>query len=113
MARRAARRVVWTETAAEDLDQVAEFIARDSPRYAAAFVREARDAARSLAVLARRGRIVPEFADENIRELLVRSYRLIYQVSPDVVSIIGFIHGARDLSALWEREERASSGDTS
>ena len=43
-----ARTVIWTETALKDLDQAAEFIARDSKFYAAAFVREARQAARSL-----------------------------------------------------------------
>ena len=105
--RRVARpRIVWTETAANDLEQIAEYIARDSPRYAASFIREARDAARSLAQFAQRGRLVPEFGDQNIRELLVGNYRLIYHLNPNVVSIIGLIHGARGLSALWEREGR-------
>ncbi len=72
----------------------------------AAFVREARDAARTLAYLAERGRAVPEFNDPSIRELFVRSYRLIYQVAEQTVYIIGFIHGARDLRAFWEREGR-------
>jgi toxin ParE1/3/4 len=112
MARRVIRRVLWTEAAASDLEQTADFIARDSRRYAAAFVREVRDAARSLSQLAERGRIVPEFADPNIRELLVRGYRLIYQLGLHSVSIIGFIHGARELSRLWEREERALPEDT-
>jgi plasmid stabilization system protein ParE len=103
-----ARRVVWTETAATDLEQAADYIAGDSPRYAAAFVREVRDVARSLSDLAERGRIVPEFANQQIRELFVQRYRLIYHVEPDAISIIGFIHGARDLLTLWEREERAS-----
>ena len=103
-----AGRVVWTEIAWSDLEAAADHIAKDSPNYAAAFVREVRDAARSLAYLAERGRVVPEFDDPSIRELLVRSYRLVYQVTEEAVYIIGFIHGARDLEALWEREERAS-----
>lgn len=43
-----------------------------------------------------------------IRELFVDSYRLIYEVDPEleIVAIAGFIHGARDLAAVWEREER-------
>ena len=103
-----AGRVVWTEIAWSDLEAAADHIAKDSPNYAAAFVREVRDAARSLAYLAERGRVVPEFDDPSIRELLVRSYRLVYQVTEETVHIIGFIHGARDLEALWEREERPS-----
>ncbi len=101
-----ARKVTWTETAWIDLEEVADYIGKDSPHYAGAFVREVRDAARSLAHIAERGRTVPEFNDPSIRELFVRSYRLIYQVTGQTVHIVGFIHGARDLSALWERERR-------
>jgi plasmid stabilization system protein ParE len=97
---------MWTESAWRDLEEVAEYIAKDSSHYAAAFVRETRDAARSLAYLAERGRAVPEFNDPSIRELFVRSYRLIYQVTEQAVHIVGFIHGARDLWAIWERERR-------
>ena len=107
-----ARKVKWTEVAWSDLEQVSDYIAKDSRYYAAAFVREVRDAARSLAYLAQRGRLVPEFGDSTIRELLVRRYRLIYQVTEQTVYIIGFIHGARDLVALWEQEGRPSPGDT-
>jgi addiction module RelE/StbE family toxin len=95
-----ARKVTWTQSAWKDLEEIAEYIAKDSPHYAAAFVLEARDAARSLTFVAERGRTVPEFNDPGIRELFVRSYRLIYQVKEKAVNIIGLIHGARDLSAL-------------
>ena len=100
------RAVVWTETAWSDLDEAAQFIAKDSPNYAAAFVREVRDAARSLATFSQRGRVVAEFDDPNIRQLLVRNYRLIYRLTEDTVYVIGFIHGARDLRGLWELEGR-------
>jgi plasmid stabilization system protein ParE len=66
-------------------------IAHDSPHYAAAFVREVRDGARSLAHLAERGRVVPEFGDTSIRELFVRCYRLIYH-SPFSVMKSYFLH---------------------
>ena len=101
-----ARKVTWTKSAWIDLDEVADYIGKDSPNYARAFVREVRDAARSLASLPERGRIVPEFNDPSIRELFVRSYRLIYQVTGQTVYVVGFIHGARDIFALWERERR-------
>jgi plasmid stabilization system protein ParE len=50
-----ARRVKWTEAAWNDLEGVSDYIAKDSRYYAAAFVREVRDATRSLAYLAERG----------------------------------------------------------
>jgi toxin ParE1/3/4 len=98
-----ARTVRWTETAAQDLAEVAAFIGRDSRFYAAALVRESRAAARSLRTFTERGRMVPEIDAPDIRELFIRSYRLIYQVRADYVFVLAFIHGARDLATLWER----------
>ena len=92
-----ARRVAWTNSAWQELECAASFIARDSPRYAAALVGEAKSAARSLRKFPNRGRIVPEVADNSLRELFVKSYRLIYEVRPDGIVILAFIHGARAL----------------
>jgi plasmid stabilization system protein ParE len=100
------RRVQWTTAAWRDLEQVADYIARDSRHYAASFVRKVRNTARSLDQFAERGRVVPEFGRADVRELIVRPYRLIYRIHDDRVGIVAFIHGARDLGALWEREQR-------
>lgn len=98
-----ARTVRWSEAAASDLDEAAEFIARDSRYYAAALVRSARAAARSLKTLAERGRIVPEAHASSVREIPVKSYRLIYLVTPNAVTVLAFVYGSRDLAAFWER----------
>jgi plasmid stabilization system protein ParE len=90
-----ARRIAWTESAWQELDCAASFIARDSPRYAAALVAEERSAARSLRTFPRRGSIVPEISDEAVRELFVKSYRLIYEIRDGGVIILAFLHGAR------------------
>ena len=90
-----AREVVWTDPAWEDLEAAAEYIARDSEAYAAAFVEEIKDAATSLSEMAERGQIVPEIGDASIRELLVRPYRLVYQLHERQVNILAIIHGAR------------------
>ena len=91
-----ARTVVWSEPAWRDLEQVADYIAQDSCHYAATFVREVRDAARSLGMFAERGRIVPELNDPVVRELLVGRYRLMYRVAASTVHVVAFVHGARD-----------------
>lgn len=83
-----ARKVTWTEVAWNDLEAVAEYISKDSPRYGAAFVRDVRDAARSLSHFSERGRYVPEFVNSQIRELLLGQYRLIYHITAKEVSII-------------------------
>jgi len=102
-----AREVAWTETAWRDLRHVADYIAEDSPGYAATFVEQIRDLARSLDLFAHRGRIVPELGDPAVRELLVGNYRLLYEIHPATIEILGLIHGARDLAALWARESRS------
>jgi toxin ParE1/3/4 len=99
-----ARRVAWTETAWRDLERTADYIAEDSPGYAAAFVRRVRDRARSLEELAERGRVVPELDEPAVRELVVGSYRLIYETSDEDVFVLALIHGARDLPAAWDEE---------
>ena len=98
-----ARTVRGTENATQDLEGAAEFIGRDSRFYAAALVQETRAAARSLRTFAERGRVVPEIDAPDIRELFIGSYRLIYQVTAERVFILAFVHGTRDLTALWGR----------
>jgi len=90
-----ARRVTWTESALDELGDAATYIARDSPRYAAALIAEARSAARSLRTFPRRGRIIPEIPDDSVREIFVKSYRLIYEIREGDVVILAFLHGAR------------------
>ena len=75
-----ARKVVWTGAAWIDLAEIAEYIEEDSPSYAAALVREIRDASRTLRIFSERGRVVPELENPSIRELILGSYRLIYRV---------------------------------
>ncbi len=101
-------RVTWTTPAWNDVEEAARFIARDSPRFAVVLQREAQAAARSLRQFARRGRIVRERNDERLRELIVgQSYRLIYKlVTDDEVHVIAFVHGARDLDAFLQHEQR-------
>jgi toxin ParE1/3/4 len=102
-----ARQVAWSETAWRDLERIADYIAEDSPGYAATFVRSVRDRARSLEEMAERGRVVPELEEPTVRELVIGSYRLIYEIDHADVYILGLIHGARDLAALWDKEAQS------
>ena len=95
-----AREVVWSQEAAADLEAIAEYIAKDSAFYAAAFVTEIRDASRTLIEFAERGRVVPELDNPEVRELLIKDYRLIYFVAEKHVTVLAVIHGAKRLSAM-------------
>ncbi len=100
-----ARKVVWSYEATTDLETLAEYIAKDSDFYAAAFVQEILDVSRSLDEFLERGRIVPEYGNPDVRELFVREYRLIYSVEKSRIVIIGLVHGKRDLKSLLQKKK--------
>jgi plasmid stabilization system protein ParE len=75
-----AQRVIWSLEAAEDLETIAEYIERDSPRYAAVVVEKIVTLVRSLSTFPRMGRKVPEFDRDDLRERFVYSYRVIHQI---------------------------------
>ena len=92
-----AHRIVWSKRAAQDLDSIADYIAADSPAYAGVVLKNIVNQTRILARFPQAGRKVPEFDDENIRELVVYSYRIIYRLQQDEVLIVAVIHGKRIL----------------
>lgn len=91
------REVVWSHSATTDLESIIEHIYRDSEFYAAMVARELVSAARSLTTYSERGRVVPEYEDSTVREIIVRRYRLIYRVRSDRVEVLRIIHGARQM----------------
>lgn len=80
------------------LDDAVAYVARGSRPAAERLLIQALDAASSLDAFSERGRVVPEFNQPDVRELLVQRYRLLYEVTPFEVHILAFIHGARDLT---------------
>jgi plasmid stabilization system protein ParE len=94
--------IEWAESGVTSLIDTIEYIARDSPSYAAALAIRADRAAMSLAEFPDRGRRVSEFGDPAVREIMVDSYRLIYQVRMTKVTLLAFVHKARDLSILLD-----------
>ena len=90
-----AHRIVWSRRAATDLDSISEYIAVDSPAYASSVLKNIISQTRILTRFPRSGRKVPELDDENIRELIIYSYRIIYQLQEDQLLIVAVIHGKR------------------
>lgn len=90
--------VVWTESAVLDLLAIKEFISQDSEGRASAWISELYAAGLSLSEFAGRGRIVPEFDKENLRELLIENYRLVYRITRTTIEILTVFDGHRQLS---------------
>ena len=94
-------RLDWSEPATRDLQDIHDYISRDSEYYASRFVERLLEAAERLTEFPRLGRVVPVVRSTDIRELLFSSYRIVYHVERDRVQIIAVVHGARD----WSRKE--------
>ncbi len=97
------RLVRWSPEAEEDLDSIAQYIARDSEFYARSVVSRILETTRKIPDQPLKGRIVPEIGHEQIRERLVYSYRLVHQVQADGILIVAIIHGRRLLESINER----------
>jgi addiction module RelE/StbE family toxin len=87
----------WSQRALRDVEGIADYIAKDSPAYAAVVVRNIIAQTKMLSQFPRSGRKVPEFDDDGIRELLAYSYRIIYRIEQGRVIISAVIHGKRTL----------------
>src|SRR2546422_3846264 len=94
----------WTERAANDLESVIEFFAKNSVAYAEQLHGRVMAKVRMLSHSPRLGRSVPEFADENIRELIVPPLRVIYVLREGACTIARIMHSSRDLPG-WIRPE--------
>jgi plasmid stabilization system protein ParE len=87
--------VVWTEDSEADLRRIYDQIAVDSRTAAASLVLRLVASVSRLQDFAYSGRVVPEFGRENVRELIVGSYRVIHRVGSNRVDIARVLHGAR------------------
>jgi addiction module RelE/StbE family toxin len=90
--------IVITESAYADLNDIEEYIALDSPRYARLWVEKILAQIEQLYVFPLSGKVVDEFQMESVRELVFRGYRIVYNVpSPERIEIVRVINGAKQL----------------
>ncbi len=89
-------KIVWTEISIEDLKEIFDFIADDSARYATITTQKIYQRAQEIIINPYFGRIVPEFNDKSIRELIEGNYRIIYKIIDEMhVDILRVFHSAR------------------
>lgn len=98
--------VKWSKPAKVDLRQIHDYIARDSKFYAQKVSLDIVEKSEKLNSFPELGRIVPEIGDPNIRELLIYSYRLIYEVFPNKVKVLALIHSKRNFIKDFLNEQQ-------
>ena len=90
----------WSPRAFADLVALGDFIARDNPEAARTWVDKLRNRFETAAESPLAGRKVPEFRLDEVREVFVRTYRLVYRVDSEGITVLTIIEGHRTLTAI-------------
>ncbi|WP_371196428.1 type II toxin-antitoxin system RelE/ParE family toxin [Glaciecola sp. SC05] len=99
----------WSQEAFDDLDAITDFILKDSPQYAEIVGDALIEAAEHAFNHPHYGRMVPELQNPTIREKIVYSYRVIYELNEHEnghdVSIIAIASGAQLLVPILDERK--------
>ena len=96
-----AYKLIWSPAARDDLHDIVVFIARDNPERAMSFGYQLISETDRLQMFPRLGRIVPEYQNENLREIIFRPYRIVYRLNHErkLCEIVRVWHSARGTPA--------------
>ena len=92
----------WTDQAVEDLKSIRAFIERDSLRYGRLVAERLFEATSQIETFPHSGRIGPELGRENVRELVLGEYRLVYHLRADVAVVMTVFRSSRLFPTIEE-----------
>lgn len=93
-------KLVLPQAAYADLEQIAEWIARDNPRRAASFILELKERTLQLASQPESYPLVPRYEGSGIRRCVHGNYLIFYRITPDELQVLHVLHGAMDVEAI-------------
>lgn len=73
-------KIIWSDNALEDIEQISEFISKDSTDRAALFVGRLLDSTEQLSQYPNSGRVIPEVKNQDYREIIYGAYRIMYKI---------------------------------
>lgn len=89
-------KVIWSPLAELRTAEAFEYIAQDRPQAASQWLDRLLELVSTLAEFPERGRVVPELAREDIREVILPPYRVIYRRDSKQVIILTVRHSRRE-----------------
>lgn len=89
--------VIWTKQSVRQLNKYADYIAEDNVLAAEKWVLSLLDKTNQLSKMPMSGRIVPEYNDPKLREIIEGDYRLIYRIKKDTVYVLSVRHSRQNL----------------
>ncbi|MHB8073180.1 type II toxin-antitoxin system RelE/ParE family toxin [Desulfosporosinus fructosivorans] len=99
--------VRWSKPSKQDLRHIYDFIAKDSAHYAQQVITTIVEKVDKLNIFPYMGRIVPEKNEEEIREILIYSYRIIYQINLNDIEILALVHSKKDFNTIESCEPQS------
>jgi toxin ParE1/3/4 len=94
-------RIVWLTKANNDLIDIYNYISKDSIYYAMKTVNEIINKVEILRIFPYSGRILNDIVNEEYRELIYKSYRIIYKIKISTIYIHRVWHSAREISNIF------------
>jgi toxin ParE1/3/4 len=95
--------VEWAAVAENDLKQIIDYMATESPSNALQILKKIRQKASSLYAFPERGRIVPELQGQGIhtyRELIVAPWHIVYRISDVTVFVLSVIDSRQNVEDI-------------
>ncbi|MBW2545613.1 MAG: type II toxin-antitoxin system RelE/ParE family toxin [Deltaproteobacteria bacterium] len=98
-------RLIWTESALLDLDEIAEYIALDDPLAASRYVQKVFDRVERLEAHPNSGKRPAELPRTSYREVVVAPCRIFYRVEKNAVYIL-YVMRSESLLRTFLLEQR-------
>lgn len=96
--------VHWTNTAVDHLLSIYEYVAQDSEVYADRLMDQLTRRSQQIGTFPRSGRQVPEYNAPDLREVIERSYRIIYRIKEEQIDVLAVVHSAQELPPELDEE---------
>jgi len=98
-------KLVFSDAAKQDLTEIDDHIASDSPERAVTFIRALKESADRVSRRPKAFAILRRYAHLGIRRYVHSNYLIFYQIDGEQVSIIRILHGARDYDTLLNADD--------
>ena len=93
-------KIVWSALAIADLKNIHDYIPAKSKVYANRLIEKLISRVALLDSFPQAGRMVPDFRQKSIRELIEGNYRIVYKIHKDHIGIARIHHTARLLRKI-------------
>lgn len=96
-------KIIWTETAKNDLNQIIDYIALEKEDVAKSIYIRIKEKVNSLKIMPNKNRIIPELQSVGIelfRETIDNPWRIMFRISENEVFILLIIDGRRNVEDI-------------